>query len=1723
MKTNKFTKTLAILLSVLMVLSSLPLVVNADETETGTISQSESVLVCNTNPENRVNASNGFNIVNDGAANNISVGLWNYDIGSLKSVSTAELVASLNNTAAINDSVSLSVKFYYLNPADLSSYITVDGGKNYTASFTTSATDNILSVSDIENEFGVSKSNFIYEVPHSTSNGTYTFDVSAALNTAISNNWSGITFMAMQSMAHSGGIVNGTDNGWSDQWFTLGDINWTRVSVTVDEMKALLDEYQNMIEGCTPTSFYTNLQNSYNAWMKAYRTYVCVLAGTLDADTSNMGTLYNNLKSEMDKMKSVGKWSVDTIKSTMQTSFDQYTTADLAGGDEMSNVLYYAGIRGQLSNQTDVYSGGSRWVRYSVQYGPAVLLYDGTGDSVGFPISMCSYKSSGSNNNDNRMRAVWTTSDGLGFSHRWHGWTDNEGYQNVESSSYVGIVAGDSNSASEANRSCRYSNTLYFTGDRSSFDDTCMKVYDQVGYKGQSVFESATDSGHFGTFDLKSPIYIINYAALLDEIAKVDFTTILSYQSSQIETLLGRLDTVTAYDPASKITGDNIANEAQVVAAFVANQSLGIKTATTNLYSTDTYKYDIKGYVDAAKLYAQYKNVYEGQNADGKYNSRLYQKFVLTYEATTELFGDKYVLNESQPLTSVGTNYANTLQSAVTNYLKPASDMVDDTEMKKIIQQYLLLSTGYYTSESYSALETQINECLKFYPDNDYLQIIDLEKTDENQAIYDAALAKLKTAWAGLRITADTKVAVNGGNNSYNDLVAFSKTFDASKYKNIESATALVAQATEFVNTLPTLEFTTESEIIGQYTAVLKAAYDAYAALEKSFAGIDNGTVISRTTGSTSGTNQDNVKVYLSGAITNAVYFKTLKGTQSFSTPYNISIDNYWRYMSTTSDMNFFGLGFGALGQDSVTSENGTMSVLWKEGGDCKKSPTFTLDSYHAALMQTSVGQGTVNNITVKEYSGPHTIMGDTTVTVGDLGIASATFTTPDIYELFLVSQNGKTKQRTNTDLKQTVTVVDVSDLFETISSAAKIISNVQNNQFGCYTADSWSTFMAAYNAAIADMAYTTMSVDEIIADATARNDNLTSAMSALTVQADGTGHNFVIQSDNKEATCTSAGWDHRICSVCGYEINQYVNPKGHDRQYTYNNDGATHTVSCSVGDLEAYTENCVDNGTGVCRYCGGAIYSQADWEAFNNAHSALEALLASSASGEVKFAPAALTSAATAIDSASYYNYSEAQQKTVPGTADNQSAITAQASVIEQAVAAMNAGKLDSSVYDANVQKLAVLNADAYDIAAVKAAISGITVITPVRVNGKEYSGYDFDNFNTAFGTALTENIITYKVKVIDNNGDEFFLVKGTNGAYSYTTEETEATEFAYGDLITAPNPNSENPNELCAWASKEQPKSISDDVFANMPSKYQTTYNSYTFNVQGYTELTTTSTATNAENDNVRLTFVLAYEGVDTGKILDVQYVEKDKNTTITTVFTAPENIAFYEYEGLYNTSGTKYSRRAAFAENTRILVNYIPLEQADYTINLVDENGAALDNKTANFNELVTLKADNAIAYVNADNGKTLCFGSEYSFYACRDITVKAVTSGEVKAAVDVISKPVLDGSGKVYLVGSFALPEGATVKNFGFVMDGNANTSTATELSLANVDKANQIFNLTASKYTNYGQNGNQFTVCFNQNMGYQTANYVAYAIYEDANGNECYAYSNVIANASIYAS
>ena len=1499
---------------------------------------------------------------------------------------------------------------------------------------------------------------------------------------------------------------------------------------SADDLYTLLQQYKERVSNCTGTSIYTNLQNSYIAWEQGYRTYICTAAGAELGDLPDIDTAYTNLKTEMDKMT---VWT--PFKSTYNQIDSGKTTANLTGGDEFNNVLYYGGIQGmpfqEINGKGDgVCVSGNTWVTAGVRYGKAVLLYDGTAPS--FVISTRTRKSSSNWISSNeRVRSVSVNTQPFEFRHNWHGNSsaDDPGYV-TESTSFMEYRPDVAGTPSQKKDKYWYSNTLYWAGNEETFGSDSIKQYDGLTFQVYSDSDS-NQANRTDTIDTSKntdkenipTIYVLNYKGILSQLEKIPFETLLTYSSSIVRGTLANIDLATNLNPQAAITGVNITNEVSTLSASIANITNSLKGNITGFGSATTY--DIDEYVNAAKLLNTYSAVYQAGNDDGKYTKSSWSRFVQVYQNAQQLFDNKSVGAVQLSATVLGNDGKRVADNLRSIKLVSTTQLIDDTALKKYLSDYDLLTESYYTADTWKALSDAVTEALKLYTDGNYALGITLEKNEENQAIYDAALASVKSAWEGLRISSDTKVFVHGGYNSYKDMVTYTSAFDSAMYKDYTSAADVLATTTAFVNTLPNLTFTTEADIIGQYTAQLKATYYAFDNLQlNGFASIKNGTIVNKTTGNTGGVDKNNVHSYLNGQITSITYFKTVSGSTSFSTEYDLSVRNDYYNWAANRPIQWFVLGFGDYGQDTAPAyDYGVMSVKWRDGGIAMNNVDSTY-TYHSLLMRAKQDKYEMDKNSLKlAKSSEGVIYGTTTVQVNDLGgIKSAQFVTPDLAEGWQaytgIGSNFETFNRMNSDVKQTVTVLDISDLYETLARADVVATAAQSNKFNCYTPKSWAAYAAAYSAAKADLDYATMSNDQILAECQARKDNLDNAINGLTFNTEEGSHNYIVQADNLEATCTTAGRDHRICSVCGNEINVEVQALGHLIHNDSNKDGATHHRYCERGDVDEIV-NCTDaNGDSKCDVCGQLIYNQADWEQFNSAKSELEAALADAANGNVKYSAAALNALNTAISAIDFYNYTAEKQKSVPDS--QQSLINTQATAIANALAAFKKGVADSSVYDANVSKVAGLNADAYNVEAVRAAVSGISVTTQVNVNGKEYAGYDFDQYNTALGTALTENTIPYKVKVIDFEGTEHYLVKSASGEFSYTDVETEATGFAYGDLVTAPNPNSTNADELCAWASKEQPKSITDAAFREMPSKYQTTYNSYTFNVQGYTELTTTSTATNS-TDNVKLTFVLAYDGVETGKILDIQYVTAGQTITVANVANAPENIPFYELDTFLDSStGKALNRRVKFNENTKILVNYTPLEKADYTINFVDEAGSPIDTKTANFNELVTLKANGATAYVNADNGKVLCFGSEYSFYACRNLTVKAVKSTNVKASVDVISTPVLDGSGKVYLVGSFALPQGATIKNFGFVMDGNAATATATNLTLADVDQANQIFNLTASKYTNYGQNGNQFTISFNANAGYPSANYVAYAIYTDANGNECYAYSNVIANAAI---
>lgn len=1466
---------------------------------------------------------------------------------------------------------------------------------------------------------------------------------------------------------------------------------------SAEDLKNLLDQYETRIESGTP---YTNLASSYEAWYNGYVTYFLVTAGVRTAD--EIDTAYKNLETQFNAMQ---VWTPYEATAS-QAADGSYTSLGLVDGDQMSNVLYAYGV-GSSSAYSEIDLRDSStlqtYTRAGVQYGTTVLLYDGSGE-MGFPVSMFTARRTGVDVSG--TRSMRPTTSPFALVKNWHGFSNTPGYQTA-TESFVGYIDNSdvlSHTGASDNSPDRYSNTLYWTGDSSTFGDEYVLHYPT------QEWITYNEDRNSGTFNQTSDIYVINYKAVIDAVNSIP-NDLCDYSYSLVSSYLKAIEKAMAVNPQSYIKGSDIAAEVESCTSAISLAVSGVESARKAL----TTKANMDSYIQLANNYAAYTPIIDNNNQDGYYSATSYTIFERNYGIATSTINN--IANKTyrfSDATSTNTNLVNAYNGLVTS-----GDYIKDTELQACFQQYYSLTQGYYKAETYSALTDKINAALKYYNNGSYTSGITLRETEENIAIYNTILNDVKTAIAGLRLSHDAVVPVLGTQLSYNSAMAYAQGIDGYKFSNYTDVMDKVAEATRTMTSLDKTDFTDQATVISKYTELITNIANALLELKTAFTGLTDGTVVSQTTGTTNGYTADNVKTYLSGQITNITYFKTVSGNSSYVTEYDISVNNHWSSWASSRGVQFHSLGFGAFSQDTVDYGNGKMSVRWKEGGASIGGNSGAYSSYHALLMKPTSSVSAGNDyVNIPAASDGTRILGETTVSVGDLGISSVSFTTPDLVEYFGVNAGGwdgfQTRTRTNSDVKQTVTVIDISDLVELVSQAADIVAKYQNNAFNCYTSGTWNPFSDALAAAQADLNYSSMTNEAIVSEVKNRYNTLQSAMSKLQENTSLEAHNFIEQSDSHHATCEADGNLHYVCSVCGYDYQSKETALGHDIHYTPNNDGATHTETCSRGDVNEIVACEDSDGNMYCDSCGQALYKQADWTQFNAAKAEMEELLAAAEDNSMKFTSAALEDANLNIVEIRFYNYTAQEQATVPDT--QQEAVNQQTQRIVSAVEALRNGQTDESVYEANLYKVSTLNADAYNVLAVQSAVEGINIETPVEVNGKIYTAYDYDNYNSALGTALTENWIPYTILVCDIDNNEYWVVDDGDGTFSLTSDEASATEFHYGDTVTLENPV--NSGEKCAWVTYVYTDNLQPDV----NNKYQYFDTNYTFTVRGNTEVYTSAGSTSQE-DLRKVTFYLSLDGVATDKILDVQYATDGtrlKATSLNTYY----NLPFYEVGTFYNRDdmtslGSGSRAQITVNGNMNILVDFNSVSPTDYAITLVDENGDQIDVQHAAYNELVTLAADNAVAYVNNANGKVLCYGSEYSFYACRDITVKALKSIDNQTASVDLADPIVDSdAGKVYLVGSFALPEDATIQSYGFVLDRLDPTND--DLSLAEINSANQIFNLSASKYTNEDQNGNQFTVSFNTDISYPNATIVAYAIYVDKVGNEYYTYSDVAINAVI---
>ena len=546
---------------------------------------------------------------------------------------------------------------------------------------------------------------------------------------------------------------------------------------SAEELKNLIDQVETRLEGGTP---YTNLVNTYEAWYDANLTYFLVTAGVRDAD--EVDNAYNNLNAQFTAMQ---RWT--PAQATANAAADgSYTAAGLVDNDQMSGVLYAVGV-GAYTYFADVETddgGGGTLTRAGVQYGTTVLMYDGTGTPLAFPVSMYTARRTLLANSG--TRSMRPTTEPFGLVKNWHGFSNSVGYQ-TGVASFVGYQDNSdflSNLNASNDSPDRYSNTLYWNGNADTFGGEYM-----IHYPSQDWI-TYNDDRNSGTFTQNANIYVINYSALVDALGNMP-TDLCDYSYTLVRSYLRTLDTAMGIDPQSYFASANEATVAdQVVSCVTAIDDAISSIATTRRALTTTV--NMQSYFTFASNFAAYTPIYESQNRDEYYTSTSYSLFVRNYEIANSAINN--LANKSVRFTDATTNNTNLVNAY--NNLVTSEAYIDDSELQTYFAEYYGLTKGYYTAESYQAATEAINAALEHYNNGSYTSGITLRQNEEDEATYNTILANVKEAMAGLRISHDAVVSVLSTQQSYNTIVAYVQGIDGYKYSNYTDVMDIVAEAT---------------------------------------------------------------------------------------------------------------------------------------------------------------------------------------------------------------------------------------------------------------------------------------------------------------------------------------------------------------------------------------------------------------------------------------------------------------------------------------------------------------------------------------------------------------------------------------------------------------------------------------------------------------------------------------------------------------------------------------------------------------------------------------------------------------------------------------------------------------------------------------------------------------------------------------------------------------
>ncbi len=1533
------------------------------------------------------------------------------------------------------------------------------------------------------------------------------------------------------------------------------------IDPAVAEVQAAMD---NFYQKLAAQGSFTNVGPAYDAFVDCQKALDAYIYGGEDDALNGKAEALTNAMNNIQSFTGYTGTAVPTFNDSPASG--DGSMAPYAGIG-YNNVLY-APLATQLTRSA---AKGNAY--HSIHYGAnSVLLYDGVNDTI-LPVMVSglmeasangysktryiysSYPSDASGNDDANWSLVGAWRSGNGGTADW----DWSWYTNSSSAGY-NKATGFLGNATTSVRSGRIPacNRWFDWGYKYSessplYMANALRLNTEPSGVGQEYTltwytmtgDSPNSANDISTETASAPIRVINYKALTDAIVtngtKMKAVDLLQFSEGGLMEYIDAMDLATTLNPNDYFTsGDGYTTCVNA-----------ITTAINTMNAAPTDKTDSTEYAQLrTAMEDQVRNTYAAGNLG--YTADSWLNFTNAYENAMSVMAAVNDSTGGYLSASIASSAAQTLTTAYTS-LQTEATKVDSSSLEAAIKTFEGYPKASFTTESYSAVLEVVNaaKTAVWGSVGDYGMNTSLpEDSPEAQELVAAQTQAVLDATKLLRISSSAIVAVIDGHRySLAEAIALRDTIqNTTDYTNFYEFDSAVTAGKAYESTLAQKEFTDFEAQIAEYTTYVNNIVTAYYNLQYSFTLLPDGTVASETIGSTSGYSADNNRTYLSNAITNITYIKTASGNSSYTTDYALTHDNAWQSWGQDRGVQMHSLGFGAFGQDTMTTSNGSMKVTWKEGGALLENTSGAYSTYHSYLMKTP--EQAVDGSDYVNIPGGTTvnkIFGETTVTVGDLGIASASFTTPDIYTYFIC--DGETRNFVNTDVKQTVTVVDISDLFELVASANELMARYDYNNYKCYTEASWSTLVTALQTAQNNMDYTNMTAQEIVSEAQWRYNNLNRAMSGLIKNTTDPIHKLEELPDSVHATCTTAGTIHSQCTLCGTEVTTTEEALGHDYVYTSKGDGNTHTVTCTRADvcgMEPYIEDCTNNGENVCSDCGQVLL--ASWTEYTVAINALKSALIANL-----YPVSTLNGIKSQLESMTYYqNYITSNTDSI--YSDEQDAINAEAAQIEALIPTQT--PIDVSVLEA--AKLEVKDPDQYDANAI--ALLEAEMYSTVNIANTDIKGTVKDSQPEidALITEAVSAVMTYDIYVND-------VVVKYDVPYG-----TEITVDGEGQVIEGDTVAS---NSVYVWSGYFGAPSYGTDEsgdYKKSSEKYLVNGSTYTFIVKGDSYLSAIS-ADGSDADDSYLVTVKTSVPIYTNRISTIDYVYTENDGTVN----LPEAPAYanYKFVGYTDADGEPITSDTVFTDNSVVIAQYELVTQKYYEIISYDALGSYFQDAMVYYNtDLYNALIDYGYLFSSVSEQDFYCWASvskvnvdgtdyhyfevvsydyDYSFYVCEDVKLVPLTVSDVQTffdtpngaffpsqmdydlcilrcngeVVDPSVKPInvgvvnevfdvndADGNyAKSAIIGKLAIPDGYTLLEKGFLVNlDDAASLTADDFVVTNDNIIRKkVLHLTRA---------NQFVLnMVGLSKGTQV-DYCAYAILEDSEGNRIEIYSDPIMDA-----